>query len=327
MTLDEFKKIVKWNPKYTGKGLRIAITELGLGYDFDKYYDENINATKYISSDKNKMERINGHTNSVGYILRELFPDAKIFLLDSQKDETYEWIANNNIHIVNMSISNTMASVYKASKTSYLVTSAGNNGDSGESMRKSQSKYWFEVGALDVNNEKFELMDYSSWSYDRVDGAMLSGIETPYGIFHGTSCSSPLYVGVLGQYYQAHNEFFNVYPSINQTLDFIDRHSHNVLLFDDDADLKIGYGLLVLPEKYHFEEVIFKFEEGSNESYTTVLRKSDGGTSTNKLIEPAFIKDGRTYLGLRDMANIKGNFIDWYDDTREVKIYIQQGDH
>jgi hypothetical protein len=316
MELKEFKKIVKWNDNLKGDSLRIAVTELGLGDDVDKYYT-NINATKYDKQDDYTNKRANHHADLVGYVLKTLLPNAELFLLDSTKDESFEWIAENNIHLVNMSVSDTKASIYNASKRSFLATSAGNINMNGETMRDSKAKYWWQIGALDVDiqNEKFRLMSYSSWKYDKVDGATLSGINTPYGKFNGTSCSSPLYVAILAQYYQKHNDFFNAYPNLNQTIDFIDRHSHNVLLFDDDSDLKIGYGLLVLPEN------------GESVSYNQVIKETDNGITTQEIEVPAEIVNGRTRLGLRDVSNLSGFYINWNNDKRQVELYKQQGDH
>lgn len=301
MTLEEVKQIVKWDNKYKGNGIRIALIEQNLNGDHVKNIHQEV--------------------------FKELLPEAEIFIMDSNKDSTFKWISENNIHLVSMSMSDNSANIYPATKTSFLVTSAGNDGPKGETMRRSRAKDWFQVGALKFKDNNISLMNYSSWKYDKVDGAMFSGIETSKGILHGTSYSAPIYVCLLAQYYEAHNEFFSKYPTIAQTVDFIDRHSHNVLLFDRDADLKIGYGLLVLPEEYHFEEVTLKFNTDTWTSYESVIKKSDGAITTEKLLEPAFIKDGRTYLGLRDMANIKGNFIRWDNDKKEVQLFVQQGDH
>lgn len=125
----------------------------------------------------------------------------------------------------------------------------------------------------------------------------------------------------------AYERFFSAYPQPMSTLDFIDRHSHNIFIFDPDSDLKIGYGLLILPEKYHFTQLTFGFPEGKRTSHNTVIQRRDDIITTQKIVNPAIIMGGRTYLPLRTMSKLLGGFIKWDDGKRLVEYYMQQGDH
>ena len=325
MEATEIRDILKMNPDLKGDGLRIAVLELGADERWSDYYTDNINLSSGTT-------RQNKHIVSVGDTIKQFKPNAEVFLLDSRKDDSAKWIMENDIDIVTMSISDTMISsnlIKQMAETSFIVSSAGNAGEDGETMRDRMGKYWFQVGALDYDERSnlFNLMSYSSWRRDKVDGATFSGIETVLGTFHGTSASSPLYSCLIAEYFENHKLRFDRTPSVAMTLDFIDRNSHNVLLRDEDSDLKLGYGLLVLPEEYNFEKIVFTFESGKNESYDTVLRYTDDEVIVTKIKDVAKIIDGRTYLPVRELTKLLGIDIEWDNDKRQVQIYKQQGDH
>jgi len=325
MEINQVKDILKMNLDLKGDGMRIAVLELGADDRWKDYYTDNINLDSGSS-------RQNKHIVLVGDTIKKTKPNAEVFLLDCRKDESAKWIKENNIDVVTMSITDTaidMNLIRELSQETFIISSSGNAGSDGETMRDRMGKYWFQVGALDYDfdTDKFSLMSYSSWSRDEVDGATFSGIETVLGTFHGTSASSPLYACLILEYMENYKLRFDRKPSVNMTLDFIDRHSHNVLLEDVDSDLKLGYGLLVLPEEYHFEKIVFTFKKGSSESLDTILRYKNDDVFFEKIDDVAKIIEGRTYLPVRELSEILGLDIEWNNDERKVKIYKQQGDH
>lgn len=325
MKISQVRKILKMNPDLKGDGKRIAVLELGADERWEDYYTENINLDS-------GTDRQNRHVVLVGDLIQSFKPNAEIFLLDCRKDESAKWIMENDIDIVTMSISDTnidMNLIREMSQDTFIISSAGNASSEGETMRSMMGRYWFQVGALDYSEDtnKFNLMDYSSWSRDEVDGATFSGIPTVLGVFHGTSASSPLYTCLVIEYMENYEIKFNRLPSVQMTLDFIDRHSHNVLLEDEDSDLKLGYGLLVLPEEYHFERIVFTFPSGSHESNDTILRYKDDDVFFEDINNVAKIMNGRTYLPVRELTRLLGIDIEWDNDKRQVVVYKQQGDH
>lgn len=329
MTFKEVKKILKIDSNLKGEGKRIAVLELGLGKDSDKWYTEVINATpcKIFGSD-NKNKRADHHTDLVGSTIFQLKPEAEVFLLDSQDNESMKWVRENDIDIVLMSISDTAISLGELKKTSeqvFMCTSAGNSGKSGETMRKTRSKYWFEVGAIDEN---FNLKSYSSHGYDRVDGVTFAGVQTYYGDFEGTSQANPIYACLLIEFMEVFENRFNEKPTVETILEFIDKHSHNTLILDEDSDLKLGYGMLILPEKYHIKKYELTFPKGSFESLDQILIHDDeNGIYFQGISEIAKIIDGRTYVPLRVLTELLGSHIQWNGDERKVEIFKIQGDH
>lgn len=335
---EEVNKILKLNPEYKGKGLRVVALEGKDGASknslniFDKVHMKVTQGSKIV------------HDDTVGALIKMFKPECELFLLPNSRFERVEglsvadWIIENDIDIVNMSQSKSMLTIEdqnRIAKHCFIITSAGNKDELGESLDPEGDRFWWQVGAIRKNKlpyliEKYGQwmkFAYSAWKRDAVDGATLSEIDTPYGNMGGTSGAAPIYTVQIMEYMEVFKRYFNRKPSINMTIDFIDRHSHNMLLEDNDSDLKLGYGLLVLPEKYHFEEIVFEFESGKHESKDTVEILKDGYSKTVDIKQVAKIIDGSTYLPVRQLSDLLGIDIEWNNPKRQVIVRKQQGDH
>lgn len=307
------QRVLRLDPKKKGKNLRVAALELTKGKDSEDYYDEIVNANRFSKKDV-------AHSDLVGNVLSNYKSEAEIFLLDCTKDESAKWIMENDIDIVTMSISNTRIS-YKLqeemAKKCFIITSSGNSGEEGETMIDEDAPHWWQVGALKLNSQYgFNLMSYSSWGRDHVEGATLAGLETKYKTFHGTSAAAPLYAVQVMDYYEEYYTIFNTKPTPKQTIDFIDRNSSNVLVSDSDSYLKIGYGLLLLPRKYYF-----KVHEIDGELNRGARRIPKIYLTTEKQV-----KENAT-INLEELQEIVGVGLVYNNKTKKIEVVVNQGEH
>lgn len=330
------QKLLKLDPDKKGKGRRIAILESNATRRSDEQYTKNF--IGHTTSDGVE------HADRVGALIRFYKPECESFLLPNSRMKKVEglsvadWILANDIDIVSMSQSNTMLTVEdqnRIAKKCFIITSAGNKDELGETMNVDHARLWWQVAAMRYNEPgylrdkygKFQKFNYSSWGQDNVNGATLSEFDTPLGNMGGTSGAAPMYAIQIMEYLETYVSFFKAEPTKSMIIDFIDRHSHNLLLDDEDADLKVGYGMLVMPEKYHFQEIAFSFKKGSNMSGGFAEIKKDGNEEMTELRDRAIIIDGRTYVPMRQAGELFGFDAEWDNLNRLAIFRTQQGDH
>lgn len=239
------------------------------------------------------------HSEKVIKIIKEFVPNAEIILV-SNNYKGVKTLIEEKPALVNMSMGTTGSySLEKElSKYSFLITSAGNNGAEGEKQSASKD-FWCAVGAIDKGMKpKY----YSSYGYDKV-----KTVAVPrYG--EGTSFSAPVVTGLIAQWYCWYHSNTGYYPSTSETNEFIKRNSHDI--WDEGKDPRTGYGLLRLPHKFEARKVtltlgkevakVEEFQEGKEViSYT------------QKLYIPSELKNDRTLVGSRDIAEMFGLNVEW----------------
>lgn len=225
-------------PQYST--IKVAVLEL--------CSNEKEKAERPLKMNINKEET---HAELVVALLRKFIPKAEIFLLPPT-DEAADFIIKNKIPIVNMSLSSSQMNKqkeYELSKHAFLVTSAGNTGDKGETNAATK-KWWCAVGAI---NRKKELQPYSSHGKGHIktvaySGEKINGIE-----FGGTSASSPVIVGLLAQWMCYFKNKMGDYPNAAEIYEYIIKNSED--LGEVGKDNEFGYGMLIHPIKFEDYEI------------------------------------------------------------------------
>jgi|GEM_PF-6289452 len=198
----------------------------------------------------------NTHSELVVAVVRSMLPKSTIYLLPNRKD-SFDFIRENNIPIVNMSLSHSgvgYSKEKKLSKSAFLVTSSGNDGSKGE-YNSATKESWCAVGAI---NRKRVLQPYSSFGKGFVKVVSYSGEIVNGVIFHGTSASAPVVFSLLSQWYVFYFENLKRYPSAKETYLFIERNIEDI--GSVGFDLEFGYGNLVLPLAFD-KDSLFEIKE------------------------------------------------------------------
>lgn len=239
------------------------------------------------------------HAHIVITKIREYVPNAKIHLMPPTA-EAINYVIENKIPLVNMSLSNTyaMALEENMAKTAFLVTSAGNSGSKGETL-SARKHFWCAVGAVD---EALNPQEYSSWGNGTVRTVAIVDNNPVLGhIRRGTSFAAPIITGLLGQWYIWYRDMVNKYPSIKETNEFIEVNSHDI--WDDGRDLRTGFGLLRLPHKFKITEAIINNDGLS----VTKIDHIEGELSVSKNVPlsiPTNLINNKLYVGFSDISSI-----------------------
>ena len=255
------------------------------------------------------------HATDVIEIIRQFVPNAEFHLVRGDR-RGLQYLIDQECAIVNISLSGTYAKDLEEelSKKSFLIVSAGNDGEEGETLLARQN-YSCAIGAV---NSQMKPMYYSGYGY----GAIVAVAQEPNidgRIYHGTSFSAPVVTGLLSQWYIWYYNLFDCYPCISETYDFIKFNSADI--FEDDYDLRTGYGLLRLPKKFKATAIIV--ETGNR--FATKIKHVEGEKPTisqvDLLVTP-FIHNSRTMVGSRGLMESQGINVHW-DIESFVSVYIR----
>ncbi|MBU3216638.1 S8 family serine peptidase [Clostridium estertheticum] len=203
------------NAGVTGKGIKIGVMDR----DFD-----------IASSTLNGLIKgANGagvtadddHGMYVCSIVKQILPDAEVYLIGKLGVSPLEWAMNNNMDIVTCSqIYGTVGSPNaklegfpEASKSAYqkgllLCSGAGNDGDKGQTGNLALPgglPEWVSVGAVNGSNYIWDgVIGRSTYSGFGTDLEVMS-FDNIYGVgdkgpfpFGGTSCAAPVFSGLMG---------------------------------------------------------------------------------------------------------------------------------
>lgn len=262
------------------------------------------------------------HGFSVTHVLLQTAPMSEIYYLPFSSfnfDEVVDWCIDNKINIITMSFRGSDSdwfidgSLRLIDSGIVLICSAGNNGDGDNTLGyAAMSNIWISIGAVDIVNGLPQRVSYSSVG-EQLDFCGLTNIyvgtdpNNPL-TFSGTSCATPFCAGMISLFAQWHKEKYNKYPNQQIAYEFMKNNCLDleILSFDN----RTGHGLFRLPKEIDSMEI--KMKIGSNK-YTV-----DG---IEKTMDTApFIKDNRTFVPVRFVAEELGCEILWDSKTQTVTL-------
>lgn len=229
-----------------------------------KYTDIKIALIENNSCQKSKLvfdelplpmfEGSSEHSYDTGWVVRQLCPDAKIYLLPRGND-SLRWCLENGIDILSVSLtglSTTDVEEIKLSKVIFNLIGSGNDGKYGGDTTSLESRgdHWTSIGAAHLFRDKTYLASYSSKG-ESLDFLGLSGVSNGHKMLQGTSFSTPFVAGLLGQYIQAHYNMFGYKPTPTMIHDFMLENA--IDLDEEQPEFNIGNGLFILPKEWNWK--------------------------------------------------------------------------
>lgn len=246
----DYANITQWHQLgYTGKGVTIIVNDkFGLG---ETHGALTVEVLKLIAPDAKLITTQRGYLpeavrlgvqNKAQIITRSLYSEY----WGDWDNRDSEIAYNNNI---------------------FLNGASGNLGKRGKSTIYLEHPHWFSTGAVHLVNGKPIRPPYSSWG-DGLDVVGLSGWDTKYGGYSGTSASTPYISGLVALFQQRFKEQKGRFATISEVKDFI--YSNCIDLEMKGYDKYTGHGLFILPKLNFIDEVI---REKSNPFATKAYRK------------------------------------------------------
>ena len=307
----EFEKagILKWHEAgYKGQGIRVAVL------DSQPHLPEYMAKTgKYhdIFNESKDTAADNGHCAYVARVIHEVAPEADIYMFYADPGIKYIQSHKGEFDIANLSMS-----ILKYPDLGIpLCASSGNEGDI-DCRDKIAGADVILVGAW------YESVDHRTEYSNGGDALTCVGytnihVPTPtpgYTVpFGGTSCATPFVTGLLALWMS------KVGPkSLAECKEFIkDNCVDKASPGKDDGS---GYGLFVLPDP---DEVSEEVKEVDEMAVIKMKLGSDVATvdgKTVKLDTVPFVKDSRTFVPIRFIAENLGCTVDYNSKTKEITI-------
>jgi hypothetical protein len=316
---------IQWHEAgYKGKGIKIAVKDLS-------GINPNLPIFEGKVSDPFQENEIgyNTHVQHVVSVIREVSPEAEIFILGSSWPANLKYCIENEIDLVNVSTTESYdygpwneLEAEAIEKGTFFVCAAGNDGKEG--LRGFSNKdTWLSVAATHMqkwNNDKIVRASYSSYDQkiegNHLDVTGFSALTVPHTTqgkttVTGTSFASPWVVGLLALYRQWFKETYKRKPAFDETMEHVTLNTLD--LESPGFDFYTGHGLFSLPEVPKEREKIEMF-----------IGKDKGlknGQEVALYISP-IIQNARTLVGLRDIGELFGFKVTW-DGTQE-KITIEK---
>lgn len=308
------KEYCGYDPKLTGKGIRIAMIEFYSSPLFPQIRVGNpmnwpsTDTTSPPDYELNETNKPDNHPFKVASILRDMLPDAVIDFYCTDNSGLKE-VLKGDYHIVSFSGTYCWADEdveLELAKKSFLVIGAGNNGSHGESDEALEPQWW-PVGAMTMDaagNVKFT--DYSSWSKHAVKSTSFGDLQYKEGsdVIRGTSFATPFFVGLVGQYVQKYIQTFSVRPTVREIIDFAQDHCEPVLF----SPVMEGAGILRLPKYW---DLGLSMKIGSKEINVN-------GTKKQLNVAPK-IENGNTMVQLSLLREL-GVRVTWDEKNQRVAV-------
>lgn len=320
-TLEEALKNNNFSFKHDGEGLRIATFEVSRSTELLK---ENPNVHP-VDDDWIRAEGGKNHSYYTTSPYMEYFPKAEVVCLPATNKGFNYAINEFKPHIVNMSLSDTMAFnslEQKLSKQAVLLTSAGNSGEKGET-RSARDEWWWAIGAVEMNDD-FTPFTYSSWGLGKVRSAGIAG-WTYKGSKpnHGTSFASPFVGLLLADAYCSFKQTHGQYPHYFTGLDMLRSFSEDIQ--ELGKDLKTGYGMVVLPDEYEYNTLEFSAVPATinvSVNYKDAKAYYKNGKYMQMDTMAVIDQNNRTQLPLRVVAEHMGGTVLYRSENGVGKIKI-----
>lgn len=248
------------------------------------------------------------HSTKVINIIKSFVPNAEIVLVPNNYTGLKKLLEEKPA-IVNMSMNSTMlfSLEEELSKHSFLVTSAGNNAEEGETG-SAQKDFWCAVGAIDEN---LQPKYYSSYGYDKVKTVAIPQLG------EGTSFAAPVITGLIAQWYAWYQANTGYYPSIQSTNQFVQQNSHDI--WDDGKDSRTGWGILRLPHRFEATKILVEINNRYAKKIQYIENEKPVITEIDLLTNP-ILQNQRTLIPLRGVNEGLGLTVQWDDSARQAII-------
>ena len=252
------------------------------------------------------------------YVLKDILGDYdfRIVALNwfGDKENSTKWILEHRdeIDVINCSFTAPTADCIDEIKNLGIpITAAvGNNGNENGVSFPAYLPETIGVAAYELHWE--DMADYSNKGeqvlctaftdiYVYADEAMTKLIKS-----NGTSTASPMVaIGIL-----VYNFFHNVMLSQNEAKQLVINNC--IDMYEVGHDTTSGYGMFVLPDYTEVNDMTIKLKIDSNEiEIDGVVKQMDTAP---------FIKDNRTFVPIRFVAEELGYNVEWDNDKREIII-------
>lgn len=320
-TIEDALRKMGFNSKYQGEGLRIATFETSRSTEL---LERNPNVHP-VDDDWIQAPGAKNHAYYTTVIYMEFLPKAEVICLPATNKGFQYAINEFKPHIVNMSLSGSMAfhaHEKKLAEMAVLLTSSGNDGDKGET-RAARDEWWWAVGAVELDND-YTLMPYSSHGLGFVRSVGIAGWTFENSKpKHGTSFASPFVGLLLANKYCEFKEKHGFFPSVFTGLDILRKYSDDIGQLADD--IQTGYGLFNANNwlKYNvleFSAVPSDVKMSVRYDQAKAYKKNDHF----KMMDTFAIIDqnGRTQLPLRVLADETGGTLAYRKEGNIGKIKL-----
>lgn len=291
--------ITRWhNAGYTGKGVRVAIIDEG--WKPSPYYP---NGYYPLGDGRNES----GHCTTMHGCLGEVAPDAEFLFFYGPTTENLQWIKDNNIDIVVMSLNGGTDFRILQNTEIPIFIAAGNNGP--KIADPADEEFVFAVGAWEYNDQKANYsnvgpeLDFVSYiPYIKVS-------ETEYYKPYGTSFATPFAAGICALFIQRCKEL-GIKPTRQQVKDFLIKYALDSVSFG--VDDYSGHGIVALPKEILPKRIDVNI--GTNKAFV------DGTEQVLDLVVPTI--NGRTVVPLRFFGEALGCQVE-YDGLKRVATVIR----
>lgn len=320
-TIEEALIKMGFSFNHDGEGLRIATFETSRSTELLKR-NPNVHP---VDDDWIQAPGAKNHAYYTTVIYMEYLPKAEIICLPATNKGFQYALDEFKPHIVNMSLSDSMAFSYhekKLADMAVLLTSSGNKGDGGETSA-ARDEWWWAIGAVELNDD-FDLMDYSSHGLGYVRSVGVAGWSFEGSKpKHGTSFASPFAGLLLADMYCKFKEDHGVFPSVFTGLDMLRKHSDDIQTLGDD--LETGYGLFNNNNKLKYN--VFEFSAVPSTVSTKIrydMAKTYKKNGSPKSMDTMAIIDqnGRTQLPLRVLVEETGGTVLYSKEGNIGKIKV-----
>ena len=239
-------------------------------------------------------EALTDHGRKVYDVLKMVAPEADIVY-----GKQYTKDIDDDIDIYTTSLfyaSDAYTTNKKKAKSLYdsgvmLCCAVGNEADDSQTELSKQD-CWTSIGACNLLGKKPVKMFYSSEA-EELDFMSFSNIQTPNGLFTGTSCAAPLFAGMMALVKGYYMDKLGMVLSPEELYDFAKSHCED--LEDKGADVRTGWGLFRLPSIEKMEE-----ETGMKKYQSLDELPSWALGSIKKALEKGVLKGTGTGLGLTE---------------------------
>jgi len=300
---------------YLGQGINIAAMDVD--FKQDKRYGENV--THVISNSSN----LSSHGSSTVSVLNQIAPQSNIYFIGTKGSSGFDWILENDIHILNLSVlygfkTETVAKYLRKirNKGTIIICSAGNDREMEKLRYPGKSQNAVAVGAVYINpfTEQMELASYSSYTKgeqeqikNQVEVCGFTNLrvvdlaekeqQRNYG---GTSCASPCVAAATALAMQKYG-----FSGVSK---FREWKKENTIPIQDQGgySLRKGYGLLTLPST----EINMWVD---SKEYTVNGEKKEMDTAP-------LIQDDRVMVPIRFVSEALGYRVNWDGEERKVTI-------
>ncbi len=299
------------------------------------------------------------HGNQTANIIWQVAPEAEILYrpkpsrriingrLDAQSKTKYQRfynsLYNEGVDILCESLQGTSAEDIQVkqeelllAKGMYYVTSAGNTGEVINNRVSAHLPTTISVGACRLDSNKtLKRANYSSYG-EQLDVYGLSGLYTTRGqvkdynaglggMYQGTSCACPFFVGLLGLLLQVYDEYNEKRPDYDELKGLIDEYGELVEESMGNKESVWKNKLFILPDinefKNKLEDITMSkiIELWICDPMAKINGKEVAIDPDDKNVFP-IIQNDRTLIPLRFVAEVFNCNVTWDNDEKKITI-------